>query len=573
MSTVTPRTRRETVLFIHGINDNGRWELVRVFEPFFVCRQLRHRYYHCRGEIKFVCWLWAILFILALIATLLGRDSLLEKGDSRGWGIYALGGVVIVAVCLCAAAEASWSGFGFATALPVLLGVVSILIAWNCQPRYGCLGFWLMLAALAVYLEWREHAREARFPFVYLLMLPCAILTWWLLLGSTIKACIAGPVLFVGIVVAGGWEASRRRRRAIDQAKSLIGGGCASAKEPHLIGHSLGTFLTGHVLREDPAIKLGRIVFLGSLLPREFDWEEVLPPARDRPAFEQLRNEVGGRDRAVRLAAALGQYGLPFGDAGLVGFTGESIHTCRSGLLRCRKCDKEGWVHVHNIRLPHADHSSAFLHTEHARTFWLPYIWGIEPSEHDVLVTVCQRAAFAYDCGDHSTRNHQADILKRRRWRWCVADGPLGKRLWEILFVRFGCLSSALPPDVRRTLSPWFTQRREAVEETYRRLSDLLASEVADAFEALSRYILLPRASLTELRTWFLDGGKLEDRELELGELSGGVSTRALRATLRERLEPELVHQAASLYPFIAFKRAVTAALLGVYQQTVGQVR
>src|SRR5260370_14616229 len=56
---------RHTVVFVHGINDNGRWDdVIRYLEPFFDCVPVRYRGFHLRGEICLFCWLCAPLILL-----------------------------------------------------------------------------------------------------------------------------------------------------------------------------------------------------------------------------------------------------------------------------------------------------------------------------------------------------------------------------------------------------------------------------------------------------------------------------------------------------------------------------
>ena len=45
---------------------------------------------------------------------------------------------------------------------------------------------------------------------------------------------------------------------------------------PDVMAHSLGTWLLGHALAEDPTLRVGRVILLGCILRPDFDWELLL---------------------------------------------------------------------------------------------------------------------------------------------------------------------------------------------------------------------------------------------------------------------------------------------------------
>lgn len=87
----------------------------------------------------------------------------------------------------------------------------------------------------------------------------------------------------------------------------------------HFIGHSNGTYVLASALRHYRTLKVGNIVFGGSVLRRDFDWEEV------SSQFDKIRNYVGARDWVVGLFPRLFEFPVFAGmnsDLGSAGFNG-----------------------------------------------------------------------------------------------------------------------------------------------------------------------------------------------------------------------------------------------------------
>jgi hypothetical protein len=62
----------------------------------------------------------------------------------------------------------------------------------------------------------------------------------------------------------------RIRRLSADTEGSGFGG------RPDVIAHSFGTWLLGHALRENPDVRVGRVVLTGCILRPDFDWCELI---------------------------------------------------------------------------------------------------------------------------------------------------------------------------------------------------------------------------------------------------------------------------------------------------------
>ena len=97
------------------------------------------------------------------------------------------------------------------------------------------------------------------------------------------------------------------------------------ARYPHatridFIGHSNGTYLLKGALDDYDMIGFSRVVFAGSVVPRDFHWDELL--AKER--IDKVRNYVGTSDMVVGLFPRLFElYGLrKLNDMGSAGFNG-----------------------------------------------------------------------------------------------------------------------------------------------------------------------------------------------------------------------------------------------------------
>lgn len=88
----------------------------------------------------------------------------------------------------------------------------------------------------------------------------------------------------------------------------------------HVAAHSYGTYLVGRAMERQPGIKVNRVYFAGSVLPRNFDWNQLFP-AR----LEAVRNDCADADWAVGVLCKYLRF-LPWnwkdiGTAGIDGFS------------------------------------------------------------------------------------------------------------------------------------------------------------------------------------------------------------------------------------------------------------
>jgi len=94
-----------------------------------------------------------------------------------------------------------------------------------------------------------------------------------------------------------------------------------NVREVHFIGHSNGTYVLASALKNYRTLRVGRVAFAGSVVPRTYDWAAV--SAR----VDKVRNYVGASDWVVGWFPALFEWPLfklinrDIGSAGFNGFT------------------------------------------------------------------------------------------------------------------------------------------------------------------------------------------------------------------------------------------------------------
>jgi hypothetical protein len=85
--------------------------------------------------------------------------------------------------------------------------------------------------------------------------------------------------------------------RLQELTQEAAGGGFGSP--PDVIAHSFGTWLLGHVLRNEKLdLKVGRVILAGSVLRPDFPWKRLI----DAGQVEAVLNHFGTRDNVARIA-------------------------------------------------------------------------------------------------------------------------------------------------------------------------------------------------------------------------------------------------------------------------------
>lgn len=236
------------------------------------------------------------------------------------------------------------------------------------------------------------------------------------LLGRSVLIATSAVALVIGVAIA---EGARLRRGVVSTFVNALEPYVKSSQRPHVIAHSLGTFIAGTALLEHDRVRFGHIIFFGSVLRRGYQWHALLK--RDPSKFTSVRNEVAGKDWVSRAAIFFCGLIPRMGHAGIRGFCGprSSVHTISDPWHFCGdKCSAP----VHNVMhrwLAHCDLSRTIR--GQAITFWLPYLWGIEPAEYSEFKRMCAEAS--QDSIDRARVAAKQDELLRSVWKWC--DGSL----------------------------------------------------------------------------------------------------------------------------------------------------
>jgi pimeloyl-ACP methyl ester carboxylesterase len=116
---------------------------------------------------------------------------------------------------------------------------------------------------------------------------------------------------------------------------------------PSIIAHSFGSYVVGECMLKYCEVKFDKVILCGSILPREFDWLELL----GRNQVWHVRNEFGLQDL---WAKRVGRYVPRTGDSGYAGFELESPRITQQ------------WFDYHE----HSD----YFRLGHCKVHWIPFL-------------------------------------------------------------------------------------------------------------------------------------------------------------------------------------------------------
>jgi pimeloyl-ACP methyl ester carboxylesterase len=266
--------------------------------------------------------------------------------------------------------------------------------------------------------------------------------------GSVIVWWTAATLLIVALILFGfslflAWhkriDCAQHLKLEFDTVRSL-------GERPHVIAHSLGTYLVGRALKKFPDFDLGHIVLVSTVLPRRYPWRKIL--AHRPRCVTSVRSEFGRADLVVRGVRWIRWLAWDLGTAGAYGFKVDPscVHTNDSPTLRCSLC-VNNLAPVHNIPLGEFTHSDAFLGVMHARNLWLPFLWGYDPDEYSYYLEKCREAA---------------GLHKQRRWPELDA---VANELWgrKFTWTRDNTLQQFLERQVARSVSEHQLKRHLSV--------------------------------------------------------------------------------------------------------------
>jgi hypothetical protein len=478
-----PAQYRTLLLMIHGVNSTLEWSAtaLKVLDSHFRCRLIRYRYFHTLwGAVKVYIWPTALLLMLAYAilavphwwAWLFGESdeawgwtgNLLSFRGGNAVALWLLAGLLVFEAWVVIKAEVQWPRAvgrkDSSWPVPLLFALTGLAGALLCRHPWQ----WALpsgaLVGIAFFLDLREYSPRP-LSWYTLVALPAVVmaLVAWLVADVFARRSLLSAGLFViGVGVIGVLEPFLRGNLAFARIRGEIEHARSEHPRPFVIAHSLGTYLTGHVLHEAVQFRLGRVLFTGCVLQRSYPWAGGSAPANRVLA---VTNYVGRvdlvplatgclRELWCHLTRALRQRfpqfidflrrlttWRPLGLAGFDGFTVNArvVHT-QGVVAHCAACTTEkARAPVHNVPHDWAAHSTLNQSKSFQSWSWLPCLWGISPPEFGDWVEECQLGQFyaqpalnASGQRVHPYRPQDPDGLWRsqqrlanRRWCWPVA--------------------------------------------------------------------------------------------------------------------------------------------------------
>lgn len=400
------------VLLIHGVNSTGEWHETTTKEcrGVFDCHPVKYRHYHgLTGPIKVYVWPTAALSILGLCAALLLENPLLRH--------FAVLGVLGVAFGLVVYAEYEWSRRAVIALPPILLLVIGFIgaIADPLAERLRLAIPLGAIVALSLYLDLREygHPRVSIVQACAAALAALAIATWGA--AYVLEHPEVAAWTLAGLACLAALEPWIRRRAAFRCVRRQIDEARKRQPCPHVVAHSLGTYVLGHLVNEDERFFLGRAIFTGCVLDRSFPWHDNVGPDTI-PKLRGVKNYVGKLDlvpmltgllRAtwVALTAPVRVPGVnkathfvgafvrwrPLGRAGQGGFHDRAlvVHSQAADTI-CGHCAPAASAPVHNVRARFAGHSTLNQDPDYQCFQWLPFFWGDSPDKFDYWKEICR---------------------------------------------------------------------------------------------------------------------------------------------------------------------------------------
>ena len=239
-----------------------------------------------------------------------------------------------------------------------------------------------------------------------------------------------------GLAAAGAWIASVQRNRCAERMKERISNESAGSWSTHVIAHSFGTYLAARAMAAYD-IMFERVVLVGCVLPRRFDWSTLLHRS---PSNVDVRNEIGTSDSIVRLAGLTTWFTRELGNAGQKGFLAQdhAVHSISNPWRTCDECGPDSAAQVHNVMLEDYAHSTWALGVGHTLHLWLPYLWGYPPGEFRAWLDLCSRATYALRSGSSEDYIDAVGLLLRRHWAWTRDTDDTPRTLETYLATQIG---------------------------------------------------------------------------------------------------------------------------------------
>jgi hypothetical protein len=229
------------------------------------------------------------------------------------------------------------------------------------------------------------------------------LVEWWL---TPLALVCALAILYPGIRLAKGGR---------DRIASGLRSDVEGLGYPHVIAHSLGTFIFGRLLTKFPSTDFENVILVSGVLPDDFDWSRIL---LSKPGcVSNVRNEFGDSDSVTKFVGLLQPILGDLGRSGVSGFIeSDDVHNNHSATAKCDVCATVP-AKVHNHLLPLIDHSGA-LNEGQARSIWLPFLWGFTRSEISEYFRLCQSAVEYGSGGFHASYASAIADLWSRTFTW-----------------------------------------------------------------------------------------------------------------------------------------------------------
>jgi len=186
--------------------------------------------------------------------------------------------------------------------------------------------------------------------------------------------------------------------------------------------------LIGELIRRFPNLHFGSIILIGSVLPANFEWKDY------RSSVYHVRNEVAQRDNVNRMVSLLKAILPGFGTSGSTGFLpSQYVHSVSNAKESCAACRRQS-AKIHNVTFPFG-HSDYFVGGGQADSFWLPFLWGLDPPDYLHFIELCVHASRLEANGLNP--DELADIegrLLKTTWGWagCSLEIFVEKHLKEL---------------------------------------------------------------------------------------------------------------------------------------------
>jgi len=212
-----------------------------------------------------------------------------------------------------------------------------------------------------------------------------------------------GITLMALSVLVAAWFAIKKRARTVAQFLRDYEDKAGQHRDraPHAIAHSFGTYLLCKGLEKYPDVAFDRVILWGSVVDAKFPWEAVAA----RGGVSAVRNEQSKRDFVSRLAGhAFWIRGM--GRSGCTGFiSGAGI--------------------VQNVIFPRFKHSDAARLRKHVEESWLPFLWGIDPTEYVELLDACDSSLRNLRNGSLVSTCSTEPDFDNRKWSWTTSQGDI----------------------------------------------------------------------------------------------------------------------------------------------------